>query len=132
QDAGLAVARDDVGGRGRGAADGVVEGVVDLDALEAVAHGGGGGDVGADVVALHLIVERAGDPEVADEHAVAAVAGDEVAGAGELSAGVGARGTAHQVVVGGVEDRHAREVVPQRGGAGGVGADEVALHHVAA
>src|SRR5207248_9416748 len=114
-----------------GAADQVVEGVVDLDALEGVAHGGGAGDVGADVIALHLIVERAGDPEVADEDAVAAVAGDQVAGAGELPARVGARRTADEVVVGAVEDRHAREAVAQGGGAGGVGADEVALHHVA-
>src|SRR2546423_1392012 len=42
------------------------------------------------------------------------------------------RRAADGVVGGGVEDRHAGEGVAQGGGAGGVGADEVAPHHVAA
>src|SRR5262249_28838820 len=72
------VARNDVPGRRRGAADRVVGGpIVQHDALVAVADGKGAGEVGADQVALHHVAGGACDID-----ADAGVAGDDVAGAG--------------------------------------------------
>src|SRR5262249_39037176 len=68
------VARNDVPGRRRGAADGVVGGTtVQHDAPGAVADGKGAGDVGADQVALHHVAGGACDVD-----AVAGVAGDDI------------------------------------------------------
>src|SRR5262249_22180367 len=60
---------------------------------------------------------------IQDRHAGAAIEGDDVACAGDP--------VANLVVVGAGVDEHADAVLPQPGGAGGVGADAVALDHVA-
>src|SRR5262249_19705420 len=79
-----------------------------------VAQGRGAAYVGADVVAQDQVTRGAGPEEV---HAVAGVAGDDVAGRGSGAA---------DRVAGGAVNGHADEAVAQGGGAGVVGADEVA------
>src|SRR5262249_38741281 len=54
-DADEAVGGDEVSGD-TGATDGVVRRVLDEDAVDGIAQGGGAGSVGADVVALHAVV----------------------------------------------------------------------------
>src|SRR5262249_26237592 len=114
------VARDDVAGPGRRAADRVVAGADDLDAIKQVAQRGTAGDVGADVIPLDLHPRGA---VVDQDGAQPAVAADDVAGAG---------GAAADRIAGTAGDFDARQLVPQRSGAGGIEADEVALDQVAA
>src|SRR5205823_1641303 len=92
-----------------------VAGAIDFHPPQTVAQGGGPGGVGPDVVPLHH-VRRAAE----DVHAVAAVGGDDVAGAG--------RGASDDVVR--IPDDHPVAPVAKGGGAGGIGADVVPLHHV--
>src|SRR5262249_44054598 len=116
-DAVAVVAADHVAGVGDRAADGHLVGVDDVDAVLGVAQVGGAVDVGPDEVALDLVA-RAG---AVDPDAVAGVARDDVAGAH--------RGAADGVGVGAAVDADA-EAVGDGGGAGDVGADEVARHDV--
>src|SRR5262249_38836670 len=78
------------------------------------------GDVGADEVALHAVLE----PHAGKVDAAVLVAGDEVAGPGLRPA--------HEVVAGfqGTEEDLDADAVAQRPGAGHGGADVVALHDV--
>src|SRR5262249_41466166 len=118
-DAFIGVAGDDVAGPGSRPAHDVVAGpALDHHAVS-VGQGGGAGGVGADAVALHHVAGRtlAGDPDAA-----VGVAGDDVAGAGGRPA--------HGVAASPDIDHHAI-LVGQGVGAGGLGADAVALHHVA-
>ena len=115
------VARDDVVGEARGAAHYVVGGAKgDEYAIPGISQNGGSG-VDTDVVPLHLVPRRAG---VGDLHAVAAVAGDDVAGEG-LGAAHAYRGAG-----GAIPDEHATLDIPQVGGARGIGADVVPRHLV--
>src|SRR5262249_29245648 len=122
-------AADEVAGARRRAADGVAAGEHG-DAAVGVADGGVAGDVGADVVALDHVVRGADAGEF--DAAEAAVAADDVAGRRRRAADDVAP---HDGAGGGAVQLHAgRVVVPaqvaQRGGAGGVGADEVARDRV--
>src|SRR5207248_8876190 len=82
---GATVARDDVAGTARRAADGVAgRRVRDLHAVDAVAHGGGTGGVGADEVAGDRIVRSA---RVGEVDAVIPVARDHVAAADGVAGG---------------------------------------------
>src|SRR5439155_5895395 len=78
-DAVEAIAGNNVSRCGDGAADGVAGGADDVDAI-VVRHSACAGGVGADVVAFH---EIAGGSDVADLHAIAAIAGDDIACAGD-------------------------------------------------
>src|SRR5262249_45160975 len=103
-----------------GGADWVGGRAVQKDAVERVDQGGRPVGGQSDVVADHLVVGGGG---AADGDAVLAVAGDDVAGRRDRAAN-GVVGRGHNV--------HAAPAVGQRGGAGGVGANVVALDHVAA
>src|SRR5262249_35718380 len=92
----------------------------DLDAVAAVAEVGGASGVGADEVAQHHVARRAVTEE---QHAVAPVAGDDVAGPGDTAP--------DRVVCCAAADLDAVAGVAEVGGPGGVGADEVPQHHVA-
>src|SRR5262249_2053248 len=116
QHAGVVIAGDEVACPGRGAAHRVA-GAADLDA-DAVGQGLATGDIGANIVAQHLIATGA----AVDQHAVIAVPGDEVACSG-----------------GGAADRvnaaaylNAVAAVAQEAGAADSGADGVAQHLIAA
>src|SRR5262249_44546606 len=115
-DAAAGVEGDDVG------IDAVAGGRIDDgDPRAAVAQGGDAGSVGADVVALHAVTVGAaisdGDPAVV-------VAGDDVSCIGAP--------TADEVGPGPVDHGDPFLAVRNGGAAGGVGADVVALHDVAA
>src|SRR5205823_3214037 len=75
----IAVRGNEVGGAGGRAADGV-DGRLGLDQhpVEGVGEAGSSGNVGTDQVAQHHVARGA---TAGDEHAVAAVAGDDVGGA---------------------------------------------------
>src|SRR5579884_2551971 len=109
----LAVARDDVeqAGRNRGA-DGVV-GACHLDAIADVGHTDAAVGTDANELAHHPIASG----PAANQHAIVAVAGDDVARSG--------RGTADGIVVAG--DLHAVAAVGLSGAAG-IDANVVALH----
>src|SRR5262249_21937089 len=113
RDAVAGVGGDDVAGPGPAAADRVVGAVGDYP-VPAVAEGRRRGEVRPDRVALDHVA--AGD----QVHAGAAVARDDVAGP--------RGGAADGVAVG--EDDDAVASVAQGRRPGGVGADEVARHHV--
>src|SRR5262249_49522380 len=76
QHAVVAIAGDDIACPGDGAADRVVI-AVNLNAVVAVAQGAGAGGIDADGIAQQLIVAAG---VLVDPHAVAAIAGDKVAG----------------------------------------------------
>src|SRR5262249_56141991 len=105
-------------------------GLANQDAVGGVGDGGGSGGVGADVVAHDLVALTA----LKDVHAVASVAGDDVAGDG---AGVVAieEDALLAVAERGAVDAQANEVVLDQGGAqladedagAGVAGDAVAL-----
>src|SRR5205085_634745 len=90
-------------------------------AVGAVAELGGAVNVGAGAVAQHHVPAR---PAIGEEHAGAAVTGDDVGGT--------AGGAADGVRRGADLDEHAVTAVAEFGGAVDVGADAVAQHHVAA
>src|SRR5262249_54327958 len=116
-----AVPRDQVAGRRRGPADGVVHtAATDQDAGEAVAQGGGAGGVRANAVALDQVVVAAIRE---DNPAPESVGRDDVAGAGRRPAD-GVAGRRHL-------EEDAETAVAQRERTGAVGADVVALHQVA-
>src|SRR5262249_15226570 len=107
------VAGNDVARPEFGAADEVAVGPQGHRHAVGVAQGGGAGGVEADGVAQHRVPHRA---RVRERDTLAPVAGDQVAGDG-VEAGAQVEPDALAVAQGGV--------------AGGVGADVVALHHVA-
>ena len=111
------IPRDQVARRGDHPADGVVAGATRWRPALEVAKGLGPGSVGADVVALDQVVVR----DVGDLDAVAVVAGNDVASPG--------RGAADRVVIR-KADLDAVARVDNGLGAGGVGADVVALDQV--
>src|SRR5207302_697205 len=112
------VAGDEVAGPTGGPADRVGARALNLH-TDPIGQSGGAGDIGADEVALHQV---AGRTIACNEDALAAIAGDEVAGpAGGPADRVGAR----------VLNLHAPDGVGQSGGAGDIGADEIALHGIA-
>src|SRR5215510_3927599 len=122
QNAGADIARDDVARSGRcptnqippnGDADVHAE---DDHAIQAIAQSGRAVDIGADVVAQNLSVERTA---VLDRNAEVVVAGDDVA-----------RPSIPNPVVVRVLDQHAIFIVAQGVGAREISADEVAQHLV--
>src|SRR5207249_2980092 len=96
----LPVAGDDIARAGGGAADDLIVGVDDVDAVVAVGEGAGAVGVGADVIALD---ERGGGAVADDVHAVGRVAGDDVARSRSGAADDVARDVAHPAAV----DAHA-------------------------
>src|SRR5262249_10928949 len=105
----VAVAGDDIERSRRGAADRVAAAVyLDADAIEG--QGLATGEIGADVVAQHLIAAGC----TVDQHTIFAISGNEVAGS--------RYGAANRVAGAGNLDAGA---VGQDGGAGGIGADVV-------
>src|SRR5262249_41232507 len=121
-----AVAAEDVTGPGRGAADGVAaRRVEDEHAVGDVTQGGGAVLVRADEVARDDVARRAAVAEhhVAGEVGQRAVAADDVTGPGD--------GAAEGVCRRAVGDLYAVAEVSKGGGAVHVGADVVALDHVA-
>ena len=115
------VAGNNVAGRRRGAADGDTVGKVDEDAVE-VGQGSGAGGVGADIVALDQAA-GAGPIEVDAHDVAAAVAGNDVPGAGARAADGG--------ICRAIIDFDLSGRIAEGGGAGHVGADVVALQDVA-
>ena len=116
-DPGPVVPGQDVACARRAAADDVAGGVVQPDAILAVADRAGAAGVGADVVALHQVVARAVDVDAVD-----VVTGDDVA--------VSRCGSTDQIGIGGHPD--AVHVIAEVGVAGRVESDVVALDQVAA
>ena len=114
-----AVARDDVARGSGGAANQVVIRVIDLDAAVGVGQRRRSVRVGANQVALHGVVVRAGRHVHAHaERSVGAVAGDQVARA--------RRGAADDIAVGVVVDVDAGGTIRNRGSSCRVGANAVA------
>src|SRR5262249_23643355 len=115
-DAGAGVPADDVTGRGRRAADGVVERVADGDAAD-VREGGGAGRVRADEVAGdHVVVRQPGVDRVVQVDTGPEVAGDDVG----LQRVAGAVGVGAEAVAGDGQQGDAGGRVGQRRRAGRV------------
>src|SRR5579884_705 len=112
----VVITGDVVAGGQDGAADGIV-GALHLDAIAAIGQGGVAVSIEAQEVALDLIAAGAG----VNEHAIAGVAGDGVACAGNAAAdGVAAAGILNAYLV------------AHSSGAGVVEADVIAQHLIAA
>src|SRR5208282_3105601 len=115
---------DDIARAGTGAANEIAARTglqFDIGSIEtggAVAEGVGAGDVGANEIALHKIAAGTG---VTDEHAVGAVAGNEVGGGG-------GRAT-DEIAERGAIDAHAGKTVGERLFSSEVGADKISLDH---
>ena len=118
---GTAIARDDVAGESRGAADRVVGAVVDVDAgvvivCSAVGNGGRAAGVGADVIPGHSVVR-----DILQVNAICLVARNDVASSSHRAAyGIAARTTRDQDTI---------AAVSQRDGSRGISADVIPLDH---
>src|SRR5262249_51699793 len=118
-DAGFAVPRDNIAGPSGCSPDRVAP-RTEPDAGLSIAQGRRAGGVRADGIALH---EDATRTVVLDQHAVPAVARDDIACSGRGPPDEGARRI--------VEHVHSVSGIGYLGSAAGIGADVVALHRVA-
>jgi hypothetical protein len=115
-DAGIDVERDEIAAAGRGGIAGFHVRVVDQDAVAAVTQRQRARDIGADVIPLdnHRIDEGTGP------NAVAQIPRDDIAGGGRIPA--------DDDLVSEKVAKDAVALIGHGGGAGGVGADAVALN----